>query len=115
VTDIGAYEFAPVAPPCPLLPPPNTTITKTKINRKKERVSFSFQAIGSATGFECELLAPLRKHHERPRPTFSRCTSPKIYKHLLPGKYRFEVRAFNSAGVDPTPATKKVKVMSRRA
>ncbi len=34
----------------------------------------------------------------------------KTYKHLRPGTYKFEVRAFNSAGVDPTPATKKVKV-----
>jgi len=110
VTDIGAYEFVPVAPPCAPPLPPNTKITKTKINLKKKRVSFSFQATGTATGFECELISPRRKHHKNPRAAFSTCRSPKTYKHLQHGKYKFEVRALNSAGADPTPATKNVKV-----
>jgi hypothetical protein len=117
VTDIGAYEFVPfsgeLACPAPLTPP-NTTITRTKLNRKKKSVSFSFQATGNATGFECELIKPRRKHHKRPRAAFSACKSPKIYKHLQRGTYKFEVRALNSAGVDLTPAAKKVKVKAQR-
>ncbi len=115
VTDVGAYEFVPVAPPCAPPLPPNTTITKTKIDRSQRKVSFSFQAVGNASGFECELIRPRGRHHKKPKAAFSACKSPKTYKHLQPGKYRFEVRALNSAGVDPTPATKKVKLKPRRA
>ena len=117
VTDIGAYEFVPFSGELtcpPPLTPPNTTITKTKLNRKKNSVSLSFQATGIATGFECELIRPRRKHHKRPRASFSSCKSPKTYKHLQTGPYKFEVRALNSAGVDLTPATKKVKVKAQR-
>ena len=110
VTDIGAYEFVPFPLPCPLSPPPNTTITKTKINRKKTTISFSFKAIGTESGFECKLVKPRVKHHKKPKAAFSACRSPKTYKHLRPGTYKFEVRALNPAGVDPTPATKKIKV-----
>ncbi len=110
-TDIGAYEFLPFAPPCAPSLPPNTAITKTKINRQKKRVSFSFQAIGSASGFECMLIKPRRKHHKPPMAAaFSSCNSPKTYKHLQPGSYEFEVRALSSAGADATPATKKLNV-----
>jgi hypothetical protein len=116
VTDIGAYEFVPfageLACPAPLRPP-NTSISNTKISRRKRTVSFSFQALGTASGFECELLKPRYKHHKKPSNHFSSCKSPKIYRHLRPGKYKFEVRALNAAGVDPTPATKKVKVKPR--
>ena len=115
VTDIGAYEFVPLALPCPLSPPPNTTITKTKVNRKKATISFSFQAIGTASGFECKLLKPRARHHKAPKAAFSACRSPKTYKHLKPGTYKFEVRALNSTGADPTPAIKKVKIKPRRA
>ena len=121
-TDIGAYEYETAAiPPCPPpiqthLSPPDTTITKTTISRNRRRVSFSFQASeGTAAGFDCELFSPRRKHHETPGATFSPCISPQTYKHLWPGTYRFEVRAYNSAGLDPTPATEKVKLKSRRA
>jgi hypothetical protein len=46
--------------------------------------------------------------HAKPR--FRGCKSPKIYKHLKPHKYLFEVRAFDAAGKDSTPAKKKFKI-----
>jgi hypothetical protein len=54
---------------------------------------------------ECALKRP-----KTPEPAFSACTSPKTYKRLKVGRYTFKVRAFNSAGADPTPATKGFKI-----
>jgi YVTN family beta-propeller protein len=84
--------------------PPDTRITKARIVRRTAK--FKFKPIGNATGVQCELK---RKHgHKKPR--FRRCKSPKAYKHLKKGKYTFKVRAFSSAGPDPTPARKRFKV-----
>jgi hypothetical protein len=52
------------------------------------------------TGLQCALV----------KPSFSACRSRKTYKHLKPGKYTFEVRAFNAAGADPTPAKKSFTI-----
>jgi hypothetical protein len=38
---------------------------------------------------------------------FRRCSSPKTYRHLGPGSYRFEVRGVDAAGPDPTPAERR--------
>lgn len=73
VTDIGAYEFVPIPPPCPLLPPPDTTITKAKISRKMTTISFSFRATGTASGFQCKLVKPREMHHKKPKAAFSAC------------------------------------------
>jgi hypothetical protein len=59
-----------------------------------------FQGDRQVTGFQCALV----------KPSFSACRSPKTYKHLKPGKYTFEVRAFNAAGADPTPAKKSFTI-----
>ena len=80
--------------------PPGTKITKAKISSKHHTAKFSFKAIGTATGFQCALV----------KPSFSACRSPKTYKHLKPGKYTFEVRAFNAAGAEPTPAKKSFRI-----
>jgi len=45
---------------------------------------------------------------------FSRCAAPKLYRHLAPGTYIFEVRALNSAGHDPHPAIRKFTINRRR-
>jgi len=45
-----------------------------------------------------------------PEASFSACRSPKTYKQLKPGKHTFEVRAFNAAGADPTPAKKSFTI-----
>src|SRR5436305_329499 len=80
--------------------PPNTRITKTKIDSSKGTASFSFKSIGSASSFQCELK------QKRAKATFSHCKSPKTYKHLAAGNYTFLVRAVNSTARDHTPAKK---------
>jgi hypothetical protein len=98
--DIGAYEY---------LPPPGTAITRSKIEAKHHRATFSFKAIGLATGFRCALLR-VKPNTPLPRPSFTRCRSPKAYKQLKSGKYLFEVKAFNSTGADRTPAKKSFRI-----
>jgi hypothetical protein len=84
--------------------PPNTRITQAAINSHKGNAAFKFKAVGSATGFQCELE---RKHKEV---RFKKCASPKRYKHLTAGKYKFEVRAVGHGGRDPSPAKKKFRI-----
>jgi hypothetical protein len=80
--------------------PPDTAITKSTIDKKNGAASFRFKALGPATAFKCALKKRSAK------PSFSKCTSPKSYKHLAPGSYKFLVKAVNAAGADKTPASK---------
>ena len=102
-------------PPTVRLLPPGTKISKVKISKvkissKHHQAKFSFKAIGRSSGFQCALVKKPKKHHKKPKPHFARCKSPKTYKHLKAGKYTFEVRAFNAAGADPTPAKKSFTI-----
>jgi hypothetical protein len=90
--------------------PPNTKITKTKVNAKRRTTTFEFKAIGTSSGFQCLLQKPKRRHHKPPKLKFRTCRSPKPYKRLKPGRYTFEVRAVSPAGPDPTPAKKNFTV-----
>ena len=86
--------------------PHNTTITRARINGKRQTGSFFFTAT-NATTFECALIKHKAGHHTMPKVVFRSCSSPKTYEHLKPGQYTFEVRGVNSPGtVDPTAATK---------
>ncbi len=96
----------PVPPPSP----PDTKITGAKIRKGKGTARFRFAALGGSSGFQCKLVRPKKKHGKRPHARFSKCASPKTYKHLKPGRYEFEVRAVNSTGPDPTPATRNFKI-----
>jgi predicted phage tail protein len=87
------------------LEPPDTVVTKAKIKAKQRTASFRFRSMGSASGFQCRLIS--KKHR---KPPFRACSSPKTFRGLKPGRYRFEVRAVNSSGPDPTPAKKKFKL-----
>ena len=108
ITDVGAYEFVPVAPPCPPPPrreekphAPNTRITAVAVRR--HRATFRFRAVREVSGlsFQCELA-------EEP---FRPCGSPKTYKNLRPGKYRFTVRAVGQpGGLDLTPAVRSIQI-----
>jgi hypothetical protein len=89
--------------------PPNTKITKAKINSKAGKATFKFKAVGTASTFQCALKKPA-KHRKASKLRFKSCKSPKTYKHLEPGKYTFEVRAVSAAGRDPSPAKKKFKI-----
>ena len=81
---------------CPV--PPNTTIGVKPTNpTKSTNASFTFTASPAAgASFECRIDAELE---------FTSCASPKEYTELSEGSHTFRVRAVNSAGPDPSPAT----------
>jgi hypothetical protein len=84
--------------------PPDTKITGSTIDKTHKSATFRFKAIGPATGFKCALKKGSAT------PVFSNCTSPKVYKQLTPGSYRFLVKAKNAAGVDKTPASQPFSI-----
>jgi hypothetical protein len=87
---------------CPSLP--NTTITNPKPTNptKSTSASFTFTATPSTGAtFECKLDA---------EPEFTACSSPKGYTELSEATHKFEVRAVNSAGADPSPAKHEWRV-----
>jgi alpha-tubulin suppressor-like RCC1 family protein len=98
-------------------PPKGTKITKAKIVSKRKTASFSFSAPGAITGFQCKLIKPTphRKGQRKPKkPRFSRCATSKLYKHLKPGRYRFQVRALDILGADVNPATRSFTIKARK-
>jgi hypothetical protein len=107
ITDIGAYELVPIAPPCAppvtIPPPPGTYLQKATIHGRT--ASFRFGSLTSPpSGFECKLDAK----------RWSTCRSPRTYKHLKPGRHAFRVRAFGAGGTDATPVVRKFKIRAPR-
>jgi hypothetical protein len=96
------------APPSSEPPPqnrPSAKILKARIVHRKGRATFRFAAVGgTAEGFQCTLA------RRRSRPKFSRCRSPKTYRHLKPGKYFFEVRALGAAAPESSPAVRPFRL-----
>jgi DNA-binding beta-propeller fold protein YncE len=90
--------------PHPVLGPPDTKLTKTKMDSRRGKVTFKFTATGHAWSFGCKLNRP-----DKPTPV-KECSSPMTYKGLPPGRYRFQVRAYGPAGPDPTASEKRVTV-----
>jgi hypothetical protein len=107
ITDIGAYELIPTAPPCAPPPPPKPAPPGTYLQKATiagRAASFRFGSLTSPpSGFECKLDAK----------AWSTCTSPRTYKHLKPGRHTFRVRAFGAGGVDATPVVRKFKIRAR--
>lgn len=92
-----------VTPPAPTGSTPNTRIIHARRVTRRHRATFTFTAVGKATGFQCALVK-LPKGHKRTAPHFRSCRSPKTYNRLAHGHYAFEVRAVNGSRVDPSPA-----------
>jgi hypothetical protein len=77
-------------------------LTKSKISGRHRTAAFSFTAVGDATGFQCALVKqPSRKHKKAPKPKYRACSSPKTYKKLARGHYRFLVRALIESTLGP--------------
>jgi hypothetical protein len=89
---------------------PNTKITKSKIKQRRHKAKFKFKATGAAaTGFECKLK---RRGHKAKG--WKGCSSPKTYRHLKRGRYKFKVRAVGPGGKDNSPAKDKFRIKRRR-
>lgn len=95
-TDIGADEF---------IAPPDTAIVRASVNTAKHKATLTFKSLGTATSFQCQLKA----RSSSVVPAYKTCTSPKTYRHLAAGKWRFRVRAIGAGGTDPTPAKKSFR------
>ena len=99
-------------PVVPDTDPPETTITKRpKAKTEKTTAKFKFTSSEANSTFQCKLkgkgLDTAVKH-------FGFCSSPRKYKHLDPGKYKFFVFATDAAGnPDATPATQKFRVLAK--
>lgn len=84
--------------------PPFTVIRDRRVNAAKRSATFTFTAFAPsapATMFVCRL------DRRAPR----RCTSPKTYRNLRPGRHRFSVRAIDTSGAaDPSPAVGRFRI-----
>jgi hypothetical protein len=83
---------------------PDTRLTNSTVTG--HTATFTFAAVGEATGFEC-ILARTAKHATA---RVGRCHSPKRYGHLKAGSYVFAVRAVGPGGEDKTPAAKTFRI-----
>ena len=105
--------------------PKGTRITRAKIKQGKKakrrarrrpkpkaRATFAFSTPGLVSDYQCMLVSPKakRKKARKRKPRFVRCSSPKRYKKLRKGRYRFEVRARNALGAEAQPAARKFKI-----
>ena len=107
--DDAVATFAREAPPVDTTPP-QTEITKSPANKpSKPKAKYRFTASEPGSTFECKLKGKgLKKKVKQ----FNDCDSPRKYKRLDQGKFRFQVRAIDAAGnVDPTPAKDKFRVV----
>ena len=107
-----------VEPPATNPPPPPAAAPQTKIGKgpkkvvktrkKKAKVKFAFSSPTAGATFQCS-LTKLKGKKTKAAP-FKGCKSPKRYK-LVPGRYRFQVRAVSGGVPDPTPAVRKFKIV----
>ncbi len=85
---------------------PNTKLGKATIRSSARKATFKFSATENGSTFACRLDRQKK---------FSKCRSPKTYKHLKPGKHTFRVRATDAAGnTDKTPAKRVFRIGARR-
>jgi virginiamycin B lyase len=79
----------------------------------KATVKFTFFSSVPGSSFQCRLIkvqGGKRKKAKASRATFAGCRSPKVL-HLVPGKYRFAVRATAAGAIEGSPAEKAFKVV----
>ncbi len=110
-------------PPTPPTPPtpkaPQTEITsgpkgKLKAGKRGAKARFKFNSSPAGATFECSLKKRGKRNaREKKLAKFKNCKSPKRYKRLRPGRYKFRVRATLAGVVDPTPAKAAFRVKRR--
>jgi hypothetical protein len=89
--------------------PPETMILKKPKDTHKSTFKYPFESFELNTTFDCKLKGKGLKASVK---QYAPCTSPKKYKNLDPGRYKFFVYATDAAGnADPTPDTDKFKIL----
>jgi hypothetical protein len=62
-------------------------ITRAAISSRHQRAKFKFKATAvGATGFQCALPKKPNGTHNKAKPRYRSCTSPKTYRHLKAGR-----------------------------
>jgi hypothetical protein len=96
------------APPCDRTAP-ETTISKNVKRSDIGKVKFRFASDEAGATFECKLKGPDLKRKLR---QFRDCDTPRKYKRLDEGRFKFAVRAIDGAGnVDTTPDKDRFRVV----
>jgi hypothetical protein len=91
-------------PPAADVTAPATSLRRAQINQVQRKATFRFASGERRSTFTCRL----------DKRRFRRCTSPKSYTKLTPGKHVFRVKARDRAGnVDSTPAVKRFTIKKR--
>ena len=90
-------------PPFVARPGPRTRLAARPPKKSHSRTArFRFKANQQGSTFRCKLDGG----------SFRKCRSPKVYRHLMPGKHVFRVRAIGPTGVlDPSPARYAFRVL----
>lgn len=122
ITGVTAPVVNPPPPVNPIVvtqrPVPNTRFGKgpkkvVKTTGAKATVKFTFSSTVAGSTFQCKLTtAPSGrgKKAKGSKGAFRGCQSPRVLK-LVPGKYRFAVRALAVGAVDGSPAERAFKVI----
>lgn len=89
---------------------PQTTIKSGPLKTDKAKVKFGFESSEAGSTLQCRLKGKgVTKIEDK---QFGACTSPKKYKGLDPGKYKFFVFATDAAGnADMTPVKQKFRIV----
>lgn len=90
-----AASSGPVTPTAVLVAPGKVTGLKARVLRKK--ISIRWKRTGGATSYQYRI----RKPHKKFGPWHATTATRVVIRHHKPGKYRFQVRAVNEAGVGP--------------
>ena len=86
---------------CPDKTAPQTMFKSGPLKTDKRKVRFTFRSSEAGSTFRCRLKG---KRARKALKHYAPCTSPKKYKRLKPGEYRFFVFATDAAGnADKTP------------
>jgi hypothetical protein len=89
--------------PQPDMEAPQTTLVKSRLQAATRSATFWFSA-SEAGGFLCRLDGK----------PFKPCTSPKSYRHLMPGRHTFRVKALDAAGnADASPVVAHFRLPSQ--
>lgn len=100
-SSIRTLTITPLSPYTPGANAPNTFLTHHPRHRThKRKVTFTFRSNVAGASFRCLYAAG-----------WANCRSPHIFRHLKPGRYRFEAQAVVNGVEDPTPASWIFKVL----
>lgn len=96
---------SPTPTPVPATAPQTKIAKGPKARSTATTAKFKFTASVPGSTFQCKLDAK----------KFTKCASPKAYKHPKPGKHTFQVRAVGPTGlVDATPAKRTFTVLDQK-